>query len=83
MKIEDQTSEFERGGHKVHIGPVESEPERSHGSTTGRNRHFRRIHIDGLEVGRSQGKSLENARYNSAFLLEDKIRRLLKATESL
>ena len=75
MRLQDQTDQFTALGHTVRIGPVESEPELSHGSRTGRKRHFRRIYIDGIEVARSQGTSLQSARYSSGLQLEHKAKK--------
>jgi hypothetical protein len=73
--MEDRGMEYERDGHKVRIGAVETERQTtSHGTYTGRKRHFRRIFIDDVEVHKAIGKSLDNARYHSAFELEYKIR---------
>jgi hypothetical protein len=68
MRLEDHGMEFERDGHKVRIGSIETE--RSH---TGRKRHFRRIFIDEVEVSGSKGKSLNAARFAANVHLEYKI----------
>jgi hypothetical protein len=70
--MEDRGMEYERDGHKVRIGAVETEPGK--GGFAGRKRHFRRIFIDGVEVYKSHGKSLDSARFHSGFHLEYKIK---------
>lgn len=68
MRADEQTSSWNKDGHVVFIGPVQTEVR------NGKRRHYREISLDGRVIGRSQGKSLLNARYRSAEEVEIALR---------
>lgn len=63
-KASEQTSIWSREGHLVFIGPVQAEVRQ------GKNRYYRQIFLDGVLIGKSEGKDLASARYRSVEAVE-------------